>query len=239
MKILMLDIETSPNLVTVWGLFQQNVSINQIIKPGATLCWAAKWYGSKEIMFRSVNDGDKMLSEIHALLDEADAVCHYNGKNFDIPTLNWGFVLAGLPPPAPYRQIDLLSTSRRTFRKASNKLDFVSQQLGIGQKTKHKGQELWAGCMNGDSKSWRVMERYNKQDVRLLEKLYERYLPWIKGHPNRSEDHSACPHCEASTYQARGYAVSAAGRYRRYQCTSCGTWFKDRKRVSTNQFQEA
>lgn len=57
LRLLMLDIETSPNLAAVWGLFNVNIGINQIIKPGGTLCWAAKWYGEKEIMFSSVLDG--------------------------------------------------------------------------------------------------------------------------------------------------------------------------------------
>lgn len=51
MKILMLDIEVSPNTAHVWGLWQQNVSINQLMESSYTLCWAAKWHGTKEVMF--------------------------------------------------------------------------------------------------------------------------------------------------------------------------------------------
>ncbi len=38
--------------------------------------------------------------------------------------------------------------------------------------------------MNKDPAAWKVMEKYNKQDVLLLEKVYDRLLPWIKSHPN-------------------------------------------------------
>ncbi len=55
MKILLLDIETSPNLAYVWGLFKQNVAINQIKESGSVLCWAAKWYGSRDVMFDSAH----------------------------------------------------------------------------------------------------------------------------------------------------------------------------------------
>ncbi|HEX7129113.1 MAG TPA: hypothetical protein VF217_03475, partial [Rhodanobacteraceae bacterium] len=134
-------------------------------------------------------------------------------------------------------QVDLLKTARSRFRLASNKLDFVAQQLGLGKKVEHKGHELWLGCMNGDAESWRVMERYNKQDVILLERVYDRLLPWIKGHPNHST-HSGdlvCPYCGGTHYQRRGEAVTAAGRYWRYQCKDCGGWFRHNKTIATTE----
>src|SRR5690606_726331 len=121
-------------LVTVWGLWGQNVATNQIIAPGHTLCWAAKWHGEREIMFESVEKSKPatMVKRIHKLLNEADTVVHYNGTKFDMPTLNKEFLLHGLTPPAPSKQIDLLRTAKRRFRLASNKLDFVAQSLGLG-----------------------------------------------------------------------------------------------------------
>ena len=56
MKILLLDIETAPNLAHVWGLWNQNVGITQIVTAGYTLCWSAKWLGSGEMSFCSLND---------------------------------------------------------------------------------------------------------------------------------------------------------------------------------------
>ena len=44
-RILMLDIETTPDKVYTWGIWNINVGINQIIEPGGLLCFAAKWYG--------------------------------------------------------------------------------------------------------------------------------------------------------------------------------------------------
>jgi hypothetical protein len=229
MKLLMLDIETAPNLAATWGLYDQNVSLDQLLKPGYTLCWAAKWHGSREIMFESVLTGNaRMIKRVYKLMDEADAICHYNGTKFDIPILNKEFLLMGLNPPSPSRQVDLLRTARSRFKLASNKLDFVAGQLGLGNKTKHKGFEMWLGCMNKDPASWRMMEKYNKQDVALLEKVYDRLLPWIKGHPNRSvmEGMECCPKCASKSYQSRGTMVSAAGVYPRFQCQNCGGWFR-------------
>lgn len=230
MKILLLDIETAPHMAAVWGLWQQNVSITQLIKPGYTLCWAAKWYGNKEVEFDSIKQSSpkRMVRRIHRLLNEADAVVHYNGTKFDIPTLNKEFLLQGLNPPAPYKQIDLLKTARSRMRLASNKLDFLAQALGLGQKTKHKGFELWLECMARNPDAWETMRKYNINDVVLLEKVYERLLPWIKGHPNISlhTGDMVCPHCGSAKYQNRGSAITAAGKYARMQCSGCGTWFR-------------
>lgn len=236
MKILLLDCETAPNLAYVWGLWQQNVGINQIESAGYTMCWAAKWLGEDKMMFDSVRkSGEKrMLQRIHKLLDQADAVVHYNGVKFDIPTLNKEFIKQQMAPPSPYKHIDLLLHCRRLFRFESNKLDYVAQALGLGGKVKHEGFELWRACMSGDAAAWKRMEEYNKQDVVLLEKLYAEVRPWINSHPNVSvhKEMKCCPNCGSESFNARGYQVARAGKYRRYQCNSCGHWFKDAKRVS-------
>jgi len=235
MKILLLDIETSPNTAHVWGLWQQNVSINQLQESSYVMCWAAKWLGEKEIFFDSVHQSSdkKMLKRIYTMINEADAVVHYNGTKFDMPTLNKEFLLNDMSPPAPYKQIDLLRTMRSNFRFPSNKLDYVAQRLGLGSKTGHEGHGLWVRCMNGDPNAWKIMEKYNKQDVVLLEKVYHKVLPWIKSHPNRNvydgKDEHLCPNCGSKAIQRRGTARTISGTYQRYQCTDCGTWSRSTK----------
>lgn len=233
MKRLLIDIETAPNLVHVWGLYDQNVAINQIQAAGYVLCFAAKWYGDDEVIFDSVHHSTpkRMLRRAHRLLDQADCVIHYNGTKFDVPTLNKEFVIHGLTPPAPYKQVDLLRTARSQFRFPSNKLDYVAQALGLGNKVKHPGHSLWADCMAGDEEAWTLMESYNKQDVLLLEKVYDRLMPWIKGHPNHGVyDNTGlpqCPNCGGFHLQRRGYARTLANIYARYQCNDCGSWSRE------------
>lgn len=230
-KLLHLDIETAPNLAYVWGLFNQNIGINQIVEAGYTLCWAAKWDGKREVIFRTKNDED-WLTAIYDLLNEADAVIHYNGTKFDMPILNREFLEAGMTPPAPYSQIDLLKTVRRQFRFSSNKLDFVARQLGIGAKEQHKGFELWKGCMEDDPKAWRIMKRYNIQDVRLLEDLYKVLVPWIPNPPNRAlyvdPTDKVCPCCGSNNLLSNGLRHTLSQSYRRYQCQDCGGWSRER-----------
>ena len=228
MKILLLDIETSPNTAHVWGLWQQNVGINQLLESSHVMCWAAKWYGEKTIHF------GKDLKKIYNMINEADVVVHYNGKKFDMPTLNKEFLLHGWTPPAPYKQIDLLRVVRSQFRFPSNKLDYVAQRLGLGKKVAHEGHELWIKCMAGDAAAWKRMEKYNKQDVVLLEKVYNRLLPWIKSHPNHNlygDSQHSCPTCGNDKLQRRGFSHTITGVAQRFQCTGCGSWSQSVKTV--------
>jgi hypothetical protein len=236
MKILLLDIETAPNEVYSWGLWDQNIATNQVRETSYILCWAAKWYGEDKVMFDSVHrsTAKRMLGGMHTLLDQADIAVHYNGLKFDIPTLNKEFIQRGFSPPAPYKQVDCLKEVKRMFRFQSNKLDFVSQALDIGAKAGHEGFELWVKCMKGDKDAWKRMEKYNRQDVKLLESLYKKLRPWIEKHPNIGafEDIPACPKCGSEKRQQRGYAVTQLLKYPRYQCMGCGGWFRGNKSVS-------
>lgn len=241
MKLLHLDIETAPHKVFAWGLYDQNVAINQIVEPGYTLCWAAKWHGKRGVLFDAIwkSGHEGQIRHIHELLAEADAVCHWNGQKFDIPTLNHEFVSLDIPPPATYKQIDLMLTARKQFKFASNKLDYIAQQLGMGSKIEHKGMDLWRDCMDGDPKAHRIMERYNKQDVRLLEPLYNRLLPWVTNHPNmalyESEERPCCPKCGSADLQSRGTEKTATNAYRRFQCQACGSWSRSRENCTENK----
>lgn len=242
-KILGLDIETAPTIAYVWGLFKENIPIDRLIHPGYTLCFAASWEHDKSnVIFRSLleNEMDAMLEVMWELLDEADVVIHYNGKKFDIPTLNREFVKHGFVPPSPYRQIDLYQVVRSNFRFQSNKLDFVARELGIKSKVQHKGMDLWKDCIaaldyeageyipNELLESWAVMKEYNEWDVGMLWELYNRVQPWIRAHPNRAlwlEDNGKpkCPSCGSENVRKRGIERPAnVNAYQRYKCNDCG-----------------
>ena len=239
MKILLLDLEVAPNTAHVWGIYDQNISINQLLESSYTMCYAAKWYGDNKLYFKSVykHGKDDMLKSIHALMDEADAIVHYNGSRFDIPIIHKEFLLNGMSPPAPSKQIDLLQVARRQFRFVSNKLDYVAQALNLGKKTEHEGHSLWLKCMNNDRRAWKTMEEYNKNDVILLEKVYDKFKGWIKSHPNHNayNANTCCPNCGSSKLNKRGTVRSRVAIYQRFQCQQCGSWSRSatKEKIST------
>src|SRR5689334_1617862 len=101
MRILLLDIETAPNLAYVWRLWKENIGVDQITNSGYVLCWTAKWLGEKAVEFESIpaSGAKRMMRRLHKLLEEADAVITYNGIDFDLPTVNEEFVQLGMKPP--------------------------------------------------------------------------------------------------------------------------------------------
>lgn len=241
MKILEFDIETAPALALTWGVWKQTIAPKNVIDMGYTLCFAAKWYGKRGTMFFSKpKDGmEGMIRAAWDLLNEADAVVHYNGERFDVPTLNKEFLKLGLTPPEPYKQIDLIKTVRKEFKMPTgNSLNEVLRFLGMEQKVSHKGMELWWECMQGDEKAWRVMERYNRKDVTIMEKLYVRLLPWIKQHPNYAlytdEGRPVCTNCGSPHVTRQGIARTRVMQYQQYKCKKCGSWMRERMNCTPN-----
>ena len=233
-KILCLDIETAPALVYAWGLFDQNIGLNQIVSPGRTIMVGAKWFGEKGIMqWDEFKDGStKMFSEVREVLTDADAVVTFNGDRFDLPRLKGHIIENRLQPVPPLSSIDLLKTVRKMGLQ-SNKLAYVSEYLGIGQKVKNEGFPLWKGCMDGDGSAWKKMRTYNKGDVLLTERLYDVLRPHIGNHPYLGarqnaaiKDSYECPHCHKVTmrYQKRGYQRTRTTCTPRIQCLECGGW---------------
>lgn len=182
-NILLLDIETTPIKAYVWGLWDQNVTIDQIIEPTEMLCFGARWLGQKKVIFKSVHhDGKKaMLEELHKLMDQADVLVGWNSAAFDHKHINREFLENGMQPPSPVKDLDLMSVTKANFAFPSNKLDYVAQRLGVGAKVKHSGFSLWIKCMEGDDKAWKEMKKYQVQDVNLLVDLYYELLPWFVG----------------------------------------------------------
>lgn len=242
-KILCLDIETSPHLASVWGLFDQNISLSQLRECTRVICWAAKWHGRPGVEFRSDHhDGHtQQIKRMHDLLDEADIVTGWNHRGFDLKHLNREFVLMGLAPPAPYVTLDLMLEVKKHFRFASNKLDHVSRQLGLGQKVSNGGQALWDACLiQNDPSAWEKMRKYNVQDTRLTEKVFDAIKPWLKM-PNvaliTGKEGLACTSCGSTSVVKRGYSISVSGKYQRYVCKKCGKFSKGTQRLATTELR--
>lgn len=244
-KILLLDIETAPNLVYTWGLYDQNVAINQIVEEGYVICWAAKWLHQKKIMYDSIIDYpetfknnphcDRHIAEsMWSLLNEADIVITHNGDKFDIKWLNTIFLKNDMQPPSSFQSIDTLKVVKKHFKFVSNKLDFLTRRRKLGMKIPHEGFPLWIKCMKGEQKSWKVMKAYCKHDVRLLEELYEDLKPYIVNHPNLTlykgvKSLSECSVCGSKRMVKNGWFYTKVFKYRRYKCQDCGKETRDRR----------
>lgn len=235
-KILTTDLETSPNVGDVWGLFQQNIGLNQLHDTTRMICFAAKWHDKNKVEFYSEHhDGhEEMVLRAYWLLDEADVVVGWNSRAFDVKHFNREFALLKLPPPSPYKQIDLMLEVRKNFRMTSNKLAFVADYFGLHKKEGNEGHALWTKCLAGDEAAWRKMRSYNINDVKATEAIYDYILPWIAGHPHvglYTDESSVCSRCGSGDLRSRGFAYTALSKFRRYRCEGCGSWSRAGKAV--------
>lgn len=245
-KVLFLDIETSPLLAYAWGLWHNDIGLNQIESDTFILAWAAKWLGSKKIIYmdqrnsKDLENDKKILRELWKLIDEADVIVTHNGDFFDIPRLNARFIIHGMQPPSSFKSIDTCKIAKKKFGFTSNKLEYLSNKLCKNKKSHHKkypGFELWKACLKGDLKAWREMERYNKLDVITLEELYEKLIPWDSGinfnlyHDN---EENICK-CGCKEFIKNGYAYTQVSRFQRYRCKNCGAEVRGRTNLFDNK----
>lgn len=229
MRTLILDIERVPAIGTVWELFNQNVSLDSLLKDAETCCFAAKWYGQDgTITMDYLTHTQKQLAKkLWKLLSEADRVVTYNGGKFDLKVLNTMFLENGLPPPVPYKNVDLYRTVRSRFYGTSNKLDYWLRKLSIGKKMATTGASLWTRTLTGDRAAMEEMLAYNIEDVRLTEELYTKLLPWIPTlGPTVAEDGRTLCKCGCDTFAPQGVHKAPALTYTRYVCTNCGEWLR-------------
>lgn len=242
-KIVTLDIETSPLEAYTWGLWDVNVGLEQIKTEWSILSYAAKWFGDSKVIYQyaggrgvnKVRDDKHLLKGVWDILDEADIVIAQNGRKFDIKKINARMVMADMKPYSPIRVIDTYEVAKKHFGFTSNKLAWTSKYLTDMPKSQHKefpGFELWAECLKDNPKAWAEMKKYNIQDILSTEKYYMRLRPWIKNHPNMGiyadGEVPTCPKCSSTKLQRRGTATSQSTRYHRYQCTACGGWSRSK-----------
>lgn len=239
-KVLFIDIETSPILGYVWGLWENNLDLSQIKNDWHLLSWSAKWKGdpSNKVMYmdqrnaKNIEDDSKILTGVWNLLDETDIIVTQNGKSFDEKKLNARFILNGMKPPSPFKHIDTMRIAKKRFAFTSNKLAYMSEKLCKNKKLKHKkfpGFELWTECLKGNKEAWNEMRKYNIMDVIALEELYNKLQPWdntINFSAYTSENAHRC-NCGSSAIRKKGFGYTKRGRFQRYVCTDCGANFSN------------
>lgn len=229
LKVLLIDLETAPNISYSW-FGQHEVDIIEHIEEGYILSFAYKWLGDKGVKAYSLADfrmdKKKLVQKLWEVFDKSDVIIAHNGTQFDIKWANRAFIKYGLTPPSPYKVIDTLTISRSKFKFNSNRLNDLGKYLGLGSKVETGGFPLWKSCMAGDKKAFKIMVRYNKNDVVLLEKVYLKLRPFMTNHPPLNTDpNKVCPVCGSNHLQSRGWSIATMFKKKRYQCQSCGKWF--------------
>lgn len=244
-RILLWDCETMPNIAAVWGKYEQDVLWYE--SESYMFCFAYKWFGEARThvvglpdfkgYYKSPRNDKPLIEALYALFEQADIIIAHNGDSFDQKVANGRFLIHGLTPPAPYKQVDTLKISRRNFKLNSNKLDDLGRVLGVGRKQPTGGVELWHDVYNHDKKAIKKMLSYNIQDVKLLERVYLKLRPWATGHPSLSliENRiNACPTCASGPVVRCGLYFTKVNKVVNYRCNNCGAYAKQRMSIKSS-----
>lgn len=250
LKVLLLDIETSPLLSWTWGLWQQNIGQSMRIEDNRSymMSCSMKWLGNDEAHYfeSRTEDDSHILKAVLKFVDEADVVIAHNGKAFDMKKINAFALINGLNPPSPYRQIDTLLEARKHFKFERNTLAYLADILDCSPKLEHKefaGFDLWRECIKGNDAAWKEMKQYNMQDLITLEEVYLKMRPYIKGHPNMATPSDSLEHrctaCGSTNLLSNGYTITNVSKFERFVCGNCGSFSRGRKNLIGKDVRDA
>lgn len=225
------DIETLPMEAYVWGLFDQNIGIEQIITRTCLLSWAGKFLNGAKVYSdllteteAPMKNDERIVRSCYEFLKQCNVVIGQNIQQFDTKLMNTFFLMYGLPP-IKYIQVDTWLIAKQNFRFDSNKMGWMSKVLNIRQKVEHEGFPLWKKCHEGNKDALARMLEYNIGDIHVSEELYFKVRPFVKSFNVALFNEmttNQCPTCGSPDVKEEGFWYTPAGKWLSYRCQKCG-----------------
>lgn len=212
------DIETSPNIGLFWKSgYKVNIPPENIIQEKKIICICWKWEGHKRVFSLTWDKGDdeQMIGEFLPVLEEADEAVAHNGDHFDLKWFNAQAMQYGMSVPPDTRTVDTLVIARRRFYLNSNRLDYIANLLFGEGKTK-TSFDMWRKILlDNDPVALKAMVEYCREDVRLLERVYEKISPFHapKTHVGvlQGRERWSCAHCGSYDMRRKKRRPTAKG----------------------------
>lgn len=233
-KRLFFDIETSPNIVFSWNVgYKLQIGHDNILKERAVICICYKWEGEDTVHSLEWKKGDdkSLITRFLKVILKADEVIGHNGDNYDIKWFKTRALFHGIPSLPDIKSIDTLKLARKGFRFNSNKLDYIGKFLGLGQKLETGGFGLWKDiCIFNNADAMHKMVTYCKQDVLLLEQVFQKLQGYGKPKTHtgvlKGKDLCSCPYCASDNTVSNGNIVAALGTIKKkMKCLDCIKYF--------------
>lgn len=240
-RIILFDLETIadlPEVLKVYSGLSAYPGLTLKATHTTILCAGWKVLGEKKVNClkvwdkkgwkTNVNDDKDLVIALRKVLVSADAIVTHNGIKFDWKFLQTRLMKHGLHPLPQIPHIDTCRLSKSNLLAYNNRLDTLGEHIAGDRKMKHEGWDLWVKSHSGNMRALKKMEKYCKQDVILLEKLFLKMRPFIKNMPNHGlwmaeEMHKICPNCGSVRTIKYGKIMSKSGIKKRYRCNDCGS----------------
>lgn len=215
-------------IVTAWGLWNQNLSHGNILRESLVVTAAWKWRGDPKVYHVAINPAKprsdrQVVKGLHRAILEADIVVAHNGDKFDIRKFNARAIYHKLAPLPKKHTIDTLKVAKKYFYFNSNRLDYLGKFL-LGERKIKTSYDLWLEVMDGNVEAITKMVKYNKRDVVLLEKVYDRLAPYMQTGPNFAifaEAH-VCSRCGSKRVKHSKWKYQLTTKRMQYLCLDCG-----------------
>ena len=245
LKRLFWDIETSPNIMFSWRCgYKINLDHGNIIQERAIICICYKWEDDDTVHELHWDKGDdrKLIKKFARVAAKADEMVAHNGDHFDLKWFNGRNLIHCLPPLPQYRTVDTLKIARKHFYLNSNRLDYLGKLL-FGEGKIHAGFGLWRDIVIDNSASaMREMIRYCKQDVVLLERIWNKLrdyeTPMTHAGVVATGDSTlrwTCPYCASFNVKKSKTRATAKGMVQhQMNCRACGRYYSVANSVFNN-----
>jgi len=237
-RILFYDLEVAGDIGLFFGRHKINISQEAIVKKGGfILCASWKNLGEKTVdsihltkeEVEAGNDS-RVVEKLRQLYRESDAVICHNSKGYDHKVLQARSAYWDFPALPVVKVLDTLELAKRNLRLPSNKLGSIAAYFNLPLKMDHSGISLWVGVQSGDVNAMTTMVEYCKQDVVVLEEVYNKLKQTGKAGSDFNaamyfEDNTPrCRTCGSDNLEATGRAVvTSSSTYDEYVCLGCGS----------------
>lgn len=252
LKALIVDSENAPMTFMI-RRFQYGdtyVTYKDVVDPIRVMLFQYKWLGSnkkycikwerlagKNSLGKPKFCDKKLLKEmITKVIPQAHLIIGQNSNRFDLPLLNDRLCKQNLPP-IPFDKfvsLDILTTSRSSFKKPSHKLDDRAISLGIGQKDEMVMKD-WEDVIDGKVSLQKKFVPYGLGDLDLTEGTLDREFSYYKKLPKAVEiliksylfPVNVCIFCKSS--KKKSTDVIYTKDLKRAECNTCGSvlWQKN------------
>lgn len=239
MKVLLFDIETSPCFGWFWRPgFNQTITHSQILEENKIICICYKWHGDDKIhtLTWDKNQCDKkMLADFSKVLIEADSIIGHNGEAFDVKWVQKRIAYHGLPPLGQLPTDDTMKQMKKHFNLNSNSLAYSAKYFGLELKGTPGGIDTWLDIIKKKCpKAMKLMTDYCELDVKVLDELYTKILPYVnpkQSHTASDKENHFCPACGSNDMIKYGTYRTRVATYQKRRCNSCLKVTKDSNRI--------
>ena len=158
---------------------------------GSMLSWSIKMRGGpllSDVVTRkeeiSCKFDERIVASLLKALENVDIVCTYYGSGFDLPYLKSRALMLGMKPPGAgdLYHFDVYYLIRYRLKLHRNSLDAACAAFNIRGKS-HLDLPIWNKARVGDEEALAYVLEHNRQDVKILEKLFnkvERLSKWTR-----------------------------------------------------------